>query len=131
MVDHDWAFVRNQPDSWVNAVENMSKTLAYVWSNRIIFYKALLARFSDLPRLELRPGVKTPADAVSALNRLFHRAVERSGDYEPLLMPDAKDWATSLIFQPPKALDAWRGLLSNIAAIDFTEIPSDVVGRIF
>ena len=131
MVDHDWAFARNHPESWINAVENMSKTLAYVWSNRLIFYKALIARFPELPRLELRPSVKSPGDAVSALNRLFQRAVERSGDYEPLLMPDAKDWATTLIFQPPNSLDAWRGLLSNVATIDFTEVSSDVVGRIF
>jgi methylase of polypeptide subunit release factors len=131
MLEHDWIFVRSQPESWIKAVDNMAKTLAYVWSNRLIFYKALVARFPNLPRLELRPAVKTPADAVAALNRFFRRAVERSGDYEPLLMPEARDWATSLIFQPPKAIDAWRGLLSNVASIDFSEVPSDVVGRIF
>jgi methylase of polypeptide subunit release factors len=131
MLEHDWIFVRSQRESWIKAVDNMAKTLAYVWSNRLIFYKALLARFSNLPRLELRPAVKTAADAVAALNHLFHRAVERSGDYEPLLMPEARDWATSLVFQPPKAIDGWRGLLSNVATIDFSEVPSDVVGRIF
>jgi len=131
MLEHDWIFVRSQPESWIKAIDNMAKTLAYVWSNRLIFYKALLARFSNLPRLELRPAVKTAADAVAALNRLFHRAVERSGDYEPLLMPEARDWATSLVFQPPKAIEAWRGLLSNVATIDFSDVPSDVVGRIF
>lgn len=131
MLEHDWIFVRSQRESWIKAVDNMAKTLAYVWSNRLIFYKALLARFPNLPRLELRPAVKTQADAVAALNRLFHRAVERSGDYEPLLMPEARDWATSLVFQPPKAIDAWRGLLSNVATIDFSEVPSDVVGCIF
>ena len=131
MLEHDWIFVRNQPESWNKAVDNMAKTLAYVWSNRLIFYKALIARFPNLSRLELRPAIKTPVDAVAALNRLFRRAVERSGDYEPLLMPDARDWATALVFQPPKAIDAWRGLLSNIASIDFSEVSSDVVGRIF
>ena len=31
------------------AVQNMVRTLAYVWSNRLIFYQALRARFSSLP----------------------------------------------------------------------------------
>jgi hypothetical protein len=55
----------------------------------------------------------------------------RSGDREPLLMPEAQDWATGLIFHPTGALDTWRGLLHGIESVDFREVPSDVVGRIF
>jgi methylase of polypeptide subunit release factors len=131
MGDQDWTFVRTPHEEWVKAVDNMAKTLAYVWANRLIFYKALRARLSDLPRLELRRSVKKPDEALVALNRLFQRAVDRSGDYEPLLMPEIKDWATGLVFQAPNALDAWRGLLRGIESVDFQEVPSDVVGRIF
>jgi methylase of polypeptide subunit release factors len=131
MTDQDWTFVRKPHEEWAKAVDNMSKTLAYVWANRLIFYKALRARFADLPRLELRASVKKPADALSALNGFFKRAVEQSGDYEPLLMPEASDWATELVFHPVNALDAWRGLLRGIESVDFREVPSDVVGRIF
>ena len=45
--------------------------LAYVWANRLIFYKALRARFPDLPRLELRPSVKKPDEALAAFNALL------------------------------------------------------------
>ncbi|MGA2068011.1 MAG: N-6 DNA methylase [Thermoguttaceae bacterium] len=131
MTDQDWTFLRTPHEEWAKAVDNMAKTLAYVWANRLIFYKALRARFPDLPRLELRPAVKTPEEALTALNRFLHDAVRRSGDYEPLLMPDATDWATELVFQPVNALDAWRGLLRGIESVDFREVPSDVVGRIF
>ena len=131
MSQQDWTFVRTPHEEWVKAVDNMAKTLAYVWANRLIFYKALRARFPDLPRLELRASVKKPDEAMVALNRFFEKAVERSGDYEPLLMPDATDWATELVFQPASALDAWRGLLRGIESVDFREVPSDVVGRIF
>jgi hypothetical protein len=131
MADQDWTFVRTPHEEWVRAVDNMAKTLAYVWANRLIFYKALRARFTDLPRLELRRSIKKPDEALAAFNRLFQRAVDRSGDYEPLLMPEVKDWATGLIFHPPNALDAWRGVLRNIESVDFREVPSDVVGRIF
>ena len=131
MSEQDRTFIRSPHEEWVKATDNMAKTLAYVWANRLIFYKALRARFPDLPRLEIRKSVKKPDDAVAALNRLFQKAVERSGDYEPLLMPGAKDWATELLFQPPNALDAWRGFLRGIESVDFREVPSDVVGRIF
>ena len=131
MGEQDRPFLRKPDEEWIKAVDNMAKTLAYVWANRLIFYKALRARFPDLPRLELRASVKDPAEALAALNRFFERAVDRSGDYEPLLMPGAKDWATGLVFQAPGALDAWRGLLRGIEKVDFREVPSDVVGRIF
>jgi methylase of polypeptide subunit release factors len=131
MTEQDWTFVRKPHEEWVKAVDNMAKTLAYVWANRLIFYKALRARFPNLPRLELRASVRKPDEALAALNRFFERAVQRSGDYESLLMPDAKDWATGQVFQAPGALDAWRGLLRGIESVDFREVPSDVVGRIF
>lgn len=131
MTDQDWTFVRTPHEEWARAVDNMAKTLAYVWANRLIFYKALRARFLDLPRLELKSSVRNADDALAAFNRFFERAVERSGDYEQLLMPEARDWATELVFHPINALDAWRGLLRGIESVDFREVPSDVVGRIF
>jgi hypothetical protein len=131
MSEQDWTFVRTPHEEWVKAVDNMAKTLAYVWANRLIFYKALRARFPDLPKLELKPWVKKPDDALAAFNVLFKKAVDRSGDYEPLMMPDAKDWAAGLVFHPPNALDAWRGFLRGIEFVNFREVPSDVVGRIF
>ena len=75
MTDQDWTFVRTPHEEWAKAVDNMAKTLAYVWANRLIFYKALRGRFPDLPRLELRPSVKKPDDAVGRLQRLFQKAV--------------------------------------------------------
>ncbi len=131
LVAQDWNIVRNDPDQWRDALNNMAKTLAYVWANRLIFYKALRARFSDLPRLELKRTIKTSADAAKAFDRYFDRAVERSGDYQPLLFPNTEDWASRLVLEHPNALDAWRGLLRGIESVDFRDVPSDIVGRIF
>ena len=131
MTDQDWTFVRKPHEEWAKTVDNMAKTLAYVWANRLIFYKALRSRFPDLPRLHLRRSYRTPDEALNDLNRRFERAVDRSGDYEPLLIPEARDWATELVFHPAVALDAWRGVLRGIESVDFREVPSDVVGRIF
>jgi methylase of polypeptide subunit release factors len=131
MGEQEWTILRTPHEEWIRLVDNMAKTLAYIWANRLIFYKALRARFPDLPPLELTASVRKPADAVLAFRVLFKQAVERSGDYEPLLMPDAEDWATELVFQPANALDTWRGLLRGIEHVDFRDMPSDVVGRIF
>ena len=131
MSDQDRTYVRKPHEEWVKAVDNMAKTLAYVWANRLIFYTALRARFPDLPRLELKASAKKADDALAAFNAFFEKAVDRSGDYEPLLMPDARDWGAGLVFQAPNALDAWRGLLRGIESVDFREVPSDVVGRVF
>jgi hypothetical protein len=127
----EWHVIRTPHEVWARLVDNVAKTLAYVWANRLIFYKALRARFPELPPLELRRSVKTADGALAAFNDLFRRAVDRSGDYEPLLMPKAADWATRLVFEPADALDDWRGLLNGIEAVDFWQVPSDVVGRIF
>ncbi|MBI4568010.1 MAG: SAM-dependent DNA methyltransferase, partial [Planctomycetes bacterium] len=129
--EQDRPYLRNDPVEWRAALVNMARTLAYVWANRIIFYKALRTRFGDLPRLELRPSIATDRDAAEVFAAFFRRAVERSGDYEPLLFPEAKDWASDLVFQAPHAIQAWRSLLRGIDAIDFKDVPSDVVGRIF
>lgn len=124
-------FLRNQPENWRDAVDNAARTLAYVWTNRFIFYKALRARFPELPQLELGPAVRAPERAIHRIRELFARATEVSGDYETLLFPREKDWANDLIFAPEGAVDAWRGFLKGIEAVDFSQVPSDVVGLIF
>lgn len=131
MRDQDWRVVGKNDDLWPQLVENMAKTLAYVWSNRLIFYKSLCRRFCDLKELKLPPRVKTAPEAVAALTGLLQQAAKRSGDYEPLLIPDAGDWANEVVFQPATALDAWRGLIQGLEAVDFQAIPSDILGRIF
>ncbi|MCH8165584.1 MAG: hypothetical protein IH889_08240, partial [Planctomycetes bacterium] len=60
LAEQDWTFVRTPHEEWTKAVDNMAKTLAYVWANRIIFYQALRARFPDLPQLALKQSIKTP-----------------------------------------------------------------------
>lgn len=131
MSAQDRTFSRSDPDHWYEAVDNAARTLAYIWTNRFIFYKALRARFPDLPKLELGPNVRTPDQALRRLNKLFQKAADRSGDYETLLFPDANDWANDLVFAAKGAVDAWRAFLVGIESVDFRDVPADVVGLIF
>src|SRR5262249_31399534 len=130
MVGQDWTFVRNDPEEWRRALDRAARSLAYILGNRLIFYKALQEKFHDLPRLRIPESIRTANAAYQTLQDRFERAVERSGDYEPLFYPHEKDWASRLVFEPPGALDAWRGVLRGIDAYQFKSVPSDVVGRV-
>ena len=50
MTDNDLQFRRNQPEEWRRA-DSAARSLAYIWTNRFIFYKALRACFPELPKL--------------------------------------------------------------------------------
>jgi type I restriction-modification system DNA methylase subunit len=130
MVDQGRQFLRSQPEEWRDAVDNAARTLAYIWTNRFIFYKALSVRFS-LPRLELGPAIKTASQAIRRIDELLRKAAKESRDYETLLFPGERDWANDLVFSPDGAVDAWKGFLRGIETIDFSEVPADVVGLIF
>lgn len=131
MTSQDWTFVRKDHNEWFAALHRAASSLAYLLMNRIIFYKALFDRFEDLPRLDFKPRTKTPASAYADLQELFQRAVQRSGDYEPLFYPHERDWAGALLFEPPNAIQAWRGVLRAVSSVDFQQVSSDVLGRIF
>jgi type I restriction-modification system DNA methylase subunit len=131
MVDQGRQFLRKQPEDWREAVDNAARTLAYIWTNRFIFYKALKSRFPQLPRLELGSNVKTGLQATRRINEIFRYAADESGDYETLLFPEEHDWANDQVFSPDGAVDAWRGFLRGIEAVDFRDVPADVVGLIF
>jgi methylase of polypeptide subunit release factors len=131
MVNQGRQFLRNVPEEWRTAVDNVARTLAYIWTNRFIFYKALRARFPHLPKLEIGSNVKTAALTIRRLDELFRIAAEESGDYETLLFPNKHDWADNQVFVPDGAVDAWRGFLRGIDAVDFRDVPADVIGLIF
>lgn len=131
MANNDLQVRRSQPEEWRKALDAAARSLAYIWTNRFIFYKALRARFPELPKLELGPSVKTPAQALRRLESLFQAAQDRSGDYESLLFPQSHDWANELVFAASGLVDAWRAFLRGIESVDFREVSTDVVGIIF
>ncbi|MFZ0888184.1 MAG: N-6 DNA methylase [Candidatus Binataceae bacterium] len=130
LTEQGWIVQRKDSDQWGDLLDHAAQTLVHLLANRLIFYQSLRARFPDLPRLELR-GAKTAPEAYAAMRRYFQKAVDRSGDYEPLFYADEQDWAGRLVFEGSGALEAWRGALKGIEGYDFSHISSDVVGKIF
>jgi len=131
MASQDWTFVRSIREEWRKAVDRAARTLCYILVNRLIFYEALRAKFPDLAKLRLPRSFEKPEKAYTYLQNRFDRAVRTSGDYEPLLYPHERDWACTLVFRAPGAIDAWGSVLRAIGTYDFSSVPSDVVGRIF
>ncbi|MBA3482998.1 MAG: SAM-dependent DNA methyltransferase, partial [Pirellulales bacterium] len=131
MVSSDVQVRRKPPDEWRNTLDSAARSLAYIWTNRFIFYKALRARFPELPKLELGPSIKTATQALRRLDELFKKAADRSGDYESLLFPETHDWANELAFMADGSVDAWRAFLRGIESVDFHEVSTDIVGLIF
>jgi hypothetical protein len=128
--EQGWLVIRT-PEGWRELVDRAARTVCYVFANRLIFYEAVRTKFENLKRLELRPGVKTPADLNAYFNLAFQRAIDESGDYETIFYPSEKDWAGPLIFQHPDSADAWRSVLGNLKPFNFKEIRTDVLGGIF
>jgi len=130
--EQSWLVSRNDPDAWRNLVDRAARTLAYVFSNRLIFYESIRAKFADLPALSI-PRNATGRNLYLHFQKRFQQAVDATGDYETLFYPleMEKEWAGPLIFQHADAHEAWASVLENIQPFNFKLIPSDILGGIF
>jgi hypothetical protein len=128
--DMGWTVDPTNAQAWSEVLLRAARSLCYVFSNRAIFYEALRARYpTTLSPLAMPGGKKPPAKIYDYFRRRFETAIRASGDYEPILQ--ANDWASSLVLESPKARQGWKGLLKILPDYDFSEIPSDMLGRIF
>ena len=131
--DQGWSVVRHDRDEWVALVDRAARTLCYVFSNRLLFYESVRAKFSELDELTVPKSVKEPLRLYAHFQKLFQAAVEATGDYETLFYPfeSEKDWAGPLIFAHENAANAWRCVVQNLRPFNFKLIPTDILGGIF
>ncbi len=78
--EQQWIFDRNDQQSWWEAIDRAARSMAYVLSNRILFYQAIRARHA-LPELKLPKAADTPQKALNYLTQHFQEAVDATGDY--------------------------------------------------
>ena len=127
-----WTFDPENDDDWRNILHRAASTLCYIFSNRAIFYDAIRAKYpDDLSKLEMPPTGWNEHRVYRQFRKYFEKAVQVSGDYEPVFYPDVDDWAGALVFASPHSSEGWKGLLANLDQYNFREIPHDVVGGIF
>ena len=129
----NWTFDPGDADNWRETLERAARTLCYIFSNRAIFYEAIRAKYPDeLNQLKMpRRGRNEQRVIYDYFRRQFKRAVDATGDYEPVFYPQVDDWAGALIFASEMACQGWSGLFTNLAQYNFREIPYDIIGGIF
>ena len=127
-----WTFDPADPENWRQALDRAARTLCYVFTNRVIFYKAIQAKFHRMLKPLTMPSSRAGPSLIYKNFRLFFEAaVKATGDYEPVFYPDIDDWAGSLVFASPQACLGWKGFFVNLAEYDFRKVPSDILGGIF
>ena len=127
-----WTFDPADPENWRQALDRAARTLCYVFTNRVIFYKAVQAKFDKILKSLTMPSARLGPSLIYKHFRLyFEAAVKATGDYEPVFYPDIDDWAGSLIFADPMACQGWGGFFVALGRYDFRQIPSDILGGIF
>ena len=131
--DLGWSVVRHDREEWAALVDRAARTLCYVFSNRLLFYESVRAKFSELDALSVPKSVKEPLRLYAHFQKLFQQAVEATGDYETLFYPfeREKDWAGPLIFAHEESQTAWRSVIQNLQPFNFKLIPTDILGGIF
>ncbi len=117
--------------AWRTLIDRAARTLCYVFSNRLLFYESVRAKFKDLKELSVPKKASSIDELYTHFQKTFQKAVEATGDYETLFYPFEKDWAGPLIFGHEHSLDAWRSVLENLRPFNFKEIRTDILGGIF
>jgi hypothetical protein len=129
----NWTFDPGDANHWSEILERAARTLCYIFCNRAIFYEAIRAKYPDQLRpLKMpRTGQNDGGGLYDYFRGQFKRAVDETGDYEPIFYPQVNDWAGALVFSSDMAREGWRGLFANLAQYNFREIPYDIIGGIF
>jgi len=128
--EQQWNVDPNDPVSWREAIDRAARSMAYVLSNRILFYQAVRLR-NKLPELMLPQAAKTADKAFEYLRESFEEAVHVTGDYEPVFFPDAKEWAAVVALSGTNSIEAWSNFIRAVDRFNFKEIPTDILGHTF
>jgi len=128
--EQQWNVDPTDPKSWPEAIDRAARSMAYVLSNRILFYQAVRSR-NELPELRLPRTAKTPEKAYQYLRVRFEEAVLRTGDYEPVFFPETREWAAVTALSGASSIDAWGRFILALERFSFKEIPTDILGHTF
>lgn len=105
--------------------EVFAKQFFYAWCNQLLFYRAIQGRYG-LPRLDV-DGAKDVQALRDTLSSRFAEAMKVTGDFETVFVPPAD-------ILPECDLAATNrivALIRNLDYYDFTNVPYDVLGRLF
>jgi hypothetical protein len=130
--EQQWNVDPSNPKSWREAIDRAARSMAYVLSNRILFYQAVRSRPEcDLPELKFPRKAKTAEKAFEYLRGQFQEAVDVTGDYEPVFFPHAREWAATVALSGANSIEAWDKFIHAVDGFNFKEIATDILGHFF
>jgi len=110
--------------------EQLAREMTYIFMNKIIFYRVLERYYKGLD--ELKPltdlGITRSADYLRTLSEFFRKAIEITGDFEPIFITGIYDK-----IKLPDDLDILLGIDEFIDVLDEFSIEKlgDVIGYIY
>lgn len=121
----------NKPSTY-EEIENLTHISILMLISKLIFYKAYVDNqtWHNLHPMKIREDIETPTQLEALIWEYFEEFKEITGNFE-LLIGERAD----VIFQIPFASDAIIDLVKDILETeghyDFSNIPFDIIGRIF
>lgn len=111
--------------------EQLAREMAYVLLNKIVFYKVLENHYKDLMKLEplySKGLVKSVHEYLGRLRELFGKAVEVTGDFEPVFKVEIYDEIESVESEEVLKLLDW--LVALIERYKMERL-GDIIGYIY
>ncbi|MEM0295418.1 MAG: N-6 DNA methylase [Candidatus Korarchaeum sp.] len=106
----------------------LAKEMAYIFMNKIVFYKILERNFEGLS--ELRPIAAPDSKSyLDVLNKFFAKAVEVTGDFEPVFSTGIYDEIE--LPNDPLVLENINAFIEDMGQHRLEELGSDIVGSIY
>jgi methylase of polypeptide subunit release factors len=125
--EQGWVLSRDE-DVVRDNLERAAKFSCYVLANKIVFYKALRRRFTQMRPLRIPKSIAKGTELGKHLLELFQHAIQMTGDYETVFRGNFGD---TLPFVNDAAVDSWRDLSEQTDGFDFTQFNHEIIGQIF
>jgi type I restriction-modification system DNA methylase subunit len=108
----------------------LAKEMAYVFMNKIVFYKVLERHFKELGERKLKPITAPDAKAyLDMLYRYFAKAVEVTGDFEPVFYTGIYDEIE--LPDDSFVLEGINSFIEDMEHHRLEDLGSDIVGFIY
>ncbi|MHA1722950.1 MAG: N-6 DNA methylase, partial [Candidatus Baldrarchaeia archaeon] len=108
----------------------LAKEMSYVFMNKIVFYKVLERHFKELGKRKLKSITAPDAKAyLDMLYRYFGKAVEVTGDFEPVFYTGIYDEIE--LPDDPFVLEGINAFIEDMEHHRLEDLGSDIVGFIY
>ncbi|MEM2186806.1 MAG: N-6 DNA methylase [Thermofilaceae archaeon] len=108
----------------------LAREMAYIFMNKIVFYKVLERHYGELGGRRLRYiGAPDARSYLETLQRYFARAVEITGNFEPVFFTGIYDQI--VLPDDPMVLEEVDSFIEDMDRYKLEELSSDVVGFVY